>query len=294
MAEYQRAYHRYHQTAPSSLLPIMPWTPSRILSSPPKILPKSWDAYFDSIRPTETQPTALLPWVRVTQSTLSLSMPLTIVQGLERLYGGLDRVNKLESLILHVIGAEDYEINFGGYVFEEILHLLPGIKKLGIIFVGPDWSMEPVVSKKIEGVQCCRECTRKGRRISRIFVQAYYDEWLRHRDPNKGSLEGLPHLVIGFNSGLHSVTYQESWEPALKMLVQTNWPCVFTSFDMREAKLEAAVLEKFGAKLRWKETPNVWAAEEVTWDCVSDQNETLYRVNGFWLGFGGRDQISAF
>lgn len=262
MITHERHLHTHHQSAPSDHLPIVPWSPSRVLSSPPSSLPPSWNTWFVSLNRSEPQNPSLIPWMRTTQTTPSLSIPLTILAALERLYnGGLVQVNKLETFVIHVVGVEDYEIAYAAMAWEEILHQLPGVRELKLVLIGPRnvVSEETVRAGWIE-LECCPSCTRKGRsRVSRFAKTTWLDWFDSLSDVEK--VEFDPNLIVGFNSGLHDVLLKEAWKPSLEVMLKEGFPCVFTSLSEQEGKDDAVVLEELGAKLLWRAEENVWRSE---------------------------------
>lgn len=261
MISYERRSHLHHQSAPPKHVPIVPWSPSRVLSSPPTSLPPSWDSWLAKINLSEPDNPARLPWMRATQMTPSLSIPLTILAGLMRLYkGGLVEVNKFETLCIHVVGYEHYEWNYTKFVWEEILHQLPGVRNLKLVMIGPDFPFAAEEEAWIE-LECCPKCIAKGRTRAQRNVKSTWLDWFQSLSSAE-KVEFNPHLIIGFNSGLHETsTYKEAWRPSLEVMIKKRFPCVFTSLTKQEGIDDAEVLEELGAKLLWRAEENVWRSE---------------------------------
>lgn len=136
------------------------WCPPRVLKED-QPLPEDWQAYVSSVQ---------APHRNVRHGELeraffqhSLSIPLTIVAGLERF--GLrskfsDRTNP-QNLTVHLIGAEvEYELMSVGYAYEEISHLLPGVKRLRISHVEPSLNLD---NESVDEQDCCPTCQEDER-----------------------------------------------------------------------------------------------------------------------------------
>jgi hypothetical protein len=66
-------------------------------------------------------------------------------------------------------------------------------------------------------------------------------------------------------------------------------PCVFTSYNSNDAKLDAKHLENMGAEMIWKQEWNKWTGQKVE---SVEINEPCRFDNAFWLGFQGRRGVS--
>jgi hypothetical protein len=67
------------------------------------------------------------------------------------------------------------------------------------------------------------------------------------------------------------------------LLLDKNLPCVFTSYNLSEATLDAKHLHNIGAKMIWMEEWNKWTGQKV--ENLEDNPCRL--ENAFWLGFQG-------
>jgi hypothetical protein len=68
------------------------------------------------------------------------------------------------------------------------------------------------------------------------------------------------------------------------LLFDKNIPCVFTSCNFGEAKLDAKHLRQMGAKMIWMEEWNKWTGQKVA---GSLEDNSCRFENAFWLGFQG-------
>ncbi|CAG8472034.1 479_t:CDS:1 [Ambispora leptoticha] len=214
------------------------WDESRTF--PP--LPKDWQTYFE----WRNAPKFSESFLSVV--TNSLSPPLTILAAIERFYTR-DELHALDELIIHLIGASQYEI-MSLSSFEEIMHVLPNVKVLRLILVGlelPNKTTPAGISMK-----CCSRCEKENRkRICALFPTSYHEHAEQPDDYIK------PHIAVGFNTGLYE-TDTEHWEPTVKYLLDKDTPCVFTSYSKEEAAQDLQALKDWGAKIISGNKENKW------------------------------------
>ncbi|KAJ7748196.1 hypothetical protein DFH07DRAFT_830420 [Mycena maculata] len=176
-----------------------------------------------------------------------LSMPMTVLYALQEL-NDTDAWSRKDTLVIHVLGAYEMEV-FGAAIFEEILHRVPAVKHLQILFCGPEL-MAPHIRSQIKltktfGVnQCCADCRGLDRTRRHMFTTELYHAFLA----SQGSRFQNPDLAIAFNSGA-SEESPELWLETFECLIHRNIPTVFTSYNQIEAETDAALLRMSGASL---------------------------------------------
>ena len=145
-----------------------------------------------------------------------------------------------EELTIHVVGANhSFELQGGSptHVWEEIMHCLPRVKTMRVVFVGPEvgytYSLRPM--------QACPNCMANGR----TRLQAGYA--LTYHDYHKSSEFIMPDFVAAFNTGMFE-EYTESWKTSLESLLNMDVPCIFTSYDKNEGKSDHEVLTEVNAR----------------------------------------------
>ena len=62
-------------------------------------------------------------------------------------------------------------------------------------------------------------------------------------------------------------------------------PCVFTSYNISEAREDAQHLENLGVKLVWREERNKWSGQKAHFDYFT--KDLFWYENAFSLGFQG-------
>ena len=157
-SQLTRRHRRTWSALPDKPGDVVHWAPNRILPATISLptLPDSWDAYYAS---TDC-PNIYAPPLLRTMVSVGLSMPLTILDALQRF--SIEPSSIGLKMVIHVLGAQmDFEMKYGGMAFEEIMHQLPWIKELLVDFIGPE--LGAMNSGEIR-MDTCPTCTRAGRK----------------------------------------------------------------------------------------------------------------------------------
>ncbi|KAJ7484126.1 hypothetical protein FB451DRAFT_1231594 [Mycena latifolia] len=212
------------------------------------------------------------PWLRLASESLSRAM--TILYGLEKMNDDAGWTRK-HTLTIHIIGATTPEAT-PGKVFEEILHRLPEVNTLKLVFCGQAMPG----SRNAFECEICAECKRLGRKHIHEYSACTYHEFVQTR----GSKFKKPDLCIAFNSGAHQVEMYP-WPATLRLLVGRKIPALFTSYNREEAEADAAQLRAAGATLQSGLGPakNPWGSIHAT--PASSRVYGWHAVNG-WLAGG--------
>lgn len=205
-------------------------------------------------------------------ATDNLTMPLTILSALEDI--SCDKPH----LDIHLLGATGREC--GGLAnFEEMLHLVPGIKSLHVAAVGPSsWGVGP--GSRVD-LQCCPNCTSQGRSRSVTSYQGLYHDFARSDRYSK------PDLIVLFNSGWVDGTDAEShWRPTIQLLLESGIPTLCTTYNAQEAVNEKSVMIALGAEFLVQPEKNKWCGLVPTPEFIDAefdmwwQNSHRYIVKG--------------
>ncbi|KAJ7225071.1 hypothetical protein B0H12DRAFT_1060134 [Mycena haematopus] len=253
------------------------WAPERIKPAWVSLVGLSWEGEFgDEMRKSVGVPAQLpmAPWIRAASD--NLTMPMTILYGLEKLTDG-DAWTRKHTLTIHILGADTREI-IGAMVFEEILHRLPAVKTLKLVLCGPEMPGGHI--PRTIALETCPECTRLGRKRIHEHVDDTYHGFLQ----NKGTKFEKPDLCIAFNSG-SSQESMHTWPATFKLLIDRKIPALFPAFNREEAEAEAALLRAAGAKLHSALGPskNPWGSIKI----IPEPNKVcgFYAANG-WIAGG--------
>ena len=250
----------------------------------PEPLPASWDDYLASWD-CDAPP----PFDR-TMTTLSLSFPLTVIAAIER-FELLQRFDAsvsgpITELEVHLVGAEvEVELALAGPTWEQLLHRLPSVKRLRLVFVGP--GIKPGEQGTVDH-DCCPKCTRAGRTRTVIMhrVRRSIEPTLKlqgaYHDVFSDASTTVPTIAIALNSGCHEAP--RSWRPTIELLLARRVPTVFTSLQATEAQDDARLIRSIaGDRVLWAEERNPFREEHAHIDPFSPHG--VWRRNSHWLGF---------
>ncbi|KAJ7644840.1 hypothetical protein FB45DRAFT_784839 [Roridomyces roridus] len=216
------------------------------------------------------------PWARAASE--SLTMPMTILYALEQFNEG-DAGTRKEKLIVHVLGADAKEL-MKGVVFEEILHRLPQVKDLEILFCGPELPVQRTPSSV--QMKTCPDCTAQGRKRVHVVACNTYHGYIQ----TQGSQFIPPDLCIAFNSGAYE-EWTDEWCATIKVLVERKIPSVFTAFSREEVHSDAHLLQRMGATLHpmLGPTKNPWGSMKLT---PEPRNVYGFFADNAWFAGGFR------
>lgn len=146
------------------------------------------------------------------------SRGFTILFAIEKL-----SLNLKESLVIHIIGSHVKEVQTNDW--EMILHYLPNLHKLHLIFIGPELFSDS--SKTIENV--CDVCKKEARKL---FVEkkcVLYHEYAR------GENFLQPDLMACFNPAF---VLHKTWNDSIKAFKKAECPLLVTALHTYEAEVD--------------------------------------------------------
>lgn len=248
----------------------------------------SWHEYLTTVSGQPDVPGLISPdldpldveaesWARALRaSTFKLSSMLTIVAALEAV---LPDLATKESLTLHLIGAAfESELRMLA-AFEELLHLLPSLKTLQYVLVGPEVGSED--NNTVVTFDCCPACTNANRTRSAVIFKGVYHDFAQSADYRK------PDLAVAFNTGC-SQMHVAQWLPTLQYLVEAGHPTVFTSYNHVEMSEETELLAKgLGAKLVIPGQKNKWRCMIPHLEIAEEEENEFFYDNMYWYVISG-------
>lgn len=218
--------------------------PEQALYTPMKSFPKNWEEYFQIRCNNEYNMRGHLPKEFFPASTFLLSQVNTILYGMY-LHDRDYFTNKTE-LTVHVLGPSssfEYEGGSPTCIWEEIMHCLPSVKTMKVIFIGPEGELNIPMSQ----IGACPDCISNGR----VRMQGFYD--MTYHDYRSGEDFIEPDFVAAYNTGMYD-EYTESWKQSLGVLLDLDVPCIFTSYNKLEGEADLDVLREVGANTLSEET----------------------------------------
>ncbi|EZA49965.1 hypothetical protein X777_11453 [Ooceraea biroi] len=116
------------------------------------------------------------------------------------------------------------------------LHLLPTLKHLQLMFIGPELRLPTVPLDLLATVKICSACKLSGRRVNVSFHPGkFYHDFCRSKQFVK------PHLVCLFNPGLYRETGfdgRDTWPETIREFCKARVPVCVTSYTKHEIPRE--------------------------------------------------------
>lgn len=253
--------------------------PDEVRTSLAAALPDSWPAYW-AWRGTGDDMRAALPELFFDAATVQMSQVVTVLAAIYHF--GLQ--STAGTLTVHLAGASaGYEYP-GGCEWEELLHVLPDVTHLRLVFVGPN--VGSGAASRMLQMETCPDCAAKGRTRSHHGVVALYHDFATSDGFEK------PDVVLALNSGIHDARLLETWRPTLFALRDANIPCCFSSYNASEARHDEEVLRKCGFNVTAPNAANPFRCDVVEIEPLpkEDDGERFYRSNNFVTHCRGRSE----
>ena len=151
---------------------------TEVLSTPLRRFPNDWDSWFKARASCEYSLRHRLPPEYFPSGTFLLSQINTIVMGMY--LHDRDLFTSKTELTIHVAGANpSFEMEGGSptCVWEEIMHVFPKVKRMNVVFVGP----ETGVTFPLAQMTACPDCVTKGRvRMQGCHQVRWMISWTNH------------------------------------------------------------------------------------------------------------------
>ncbi|XP_020286368.1 uncharacterized protein LOC109855998 isoform X2 [Pseudomyrmex gracilis] len=185
---------------------------------------KEFLSVYEDIIKTSLKPPYKL--FKIEQST-NYTKPLTIIHGIQMLKYNPQK----KSLVFHVIARNTTDM-WCLPCWEIILHLLPNIKSLRFILIGPDRTS---LNHKLN---LCNTCKQQKKKISVEWLDKSFGDYVEETAFKK------PDLIIGFHPGFPrcdiegNKNIRNKWVPSIQILAKQNCPLILTCYSEYEAKLD--------------------------------------------------------
>ncbi|KAJ6540948.1 hypothetical protein B0H10DRAFT_1970946 [Mycena sp. CBHHK59/15] len=184
------------------------------------------------------------------------STVVTVLCALEQLNTNTALTTK-SSLTIHMLGSlPDFDPSIA-YMYEAILHRVPGVQILNLGLFHPLQEL-------------AQNCYPKGWTIFHHYVTKDYEDYVR----SEGAAFEPPDLCIATNSFI-ATNDPARWRSTIKMLVARGIPSVFTVYERRIAERDLVLLRESGANL----VPSLSLAKNPWGSLLLDPN--FDKVHGF-------------
>ena len=237
--------------------------------------------FLQSLRNEEVRTEAKAWYYLLLNGTARLSMAISILEALEK---SMHDLSTRQSLSISLIGAGAMEFD-GLWVFEELLHLLPALQTLNLMYIGPASKMAPSVSSCVRGnvIECknCAECVSSNKRRLWGTYGGLYHDYVNTSYYQK------PDLAVLFHSGRAECAV-EDWAPTTRLLVDSVTLTLCTTWTKREAREEEVELDQLGARFITRPDKNRWRSLIPIPDFLEGADDEVYYVNYYQYMFQGK------
>ncbi|EDW79899.2 uncharacterized protein Dwil_GK17770 [Drosophila willistoni] len=192
------------------------------------------------------------------------------------------RLRDASELTIHLIGAEiEFEVDVLQKWELFMLHIMPTLKVLNVIFIGPELNPNNISFEQLKKFKCCRHCRNAQRSVNYHFENTLYHNYCRE------SHFISPDLVCFFNSGLYRSTgyaLEDTWPDTIQASLNLKCPIVVTSYTKYEAPLDMSqFINQSNRHLNiiLPPTTNPFASEKPERNFISDQ-EAPFMFKNFY------------
>lgn len=173
-----------------------------------------------------------LSWNRLNFVTLTdiATCPLTVLFCLQQCNFCLEDT---KSLTIHLVGAEmQFEIDTLQKWELLLLHLVPSLRILKVVFVGPQLETESGYIQTMGKNKACNKCNAKGRRVIYELWKTLYHDYLKCDAYHK------PDFIFAFNAGLYRLSDfegKDTWSSSIEaMFKEPDIPVAVTEYTDKE------------------------------------------------------------
>lgn len=236
--------------------------PSLISSTLPKLT--CIDNTFNSIRSAVGE-------IEFLELTEIVTYPLTVLNALLTINDSRQLTSK--KLLLHVVGAErSFETNKLEKWEYYVLHLIPDLRHLEIVFIGPELN-----TVNNEDFKVCSRCSSTQKSITFKFETRLYHELTKVPKPD---------LVCVFNPGLYRITGfngQDTWKPTIASIFRKNCPVLTTSYTEKEIFMDVDRVKSVqNVRLDREPTLNPFSSLKPNLNFVSEEESPVIFKNQFY------------
>lgn len=168
-----------------------------------------------------------------------LTRPLTFLYVIRK----LRYILKDNSITIHIIGANMID-TVGMILWEILLHWLPCIATVKLLFVGPE------LSSDFSSLNLCKDCKDNSKQLSVHMLDTLYETYVQR------NLYAKPNFIVAYNPGMHEFDEcefeQDTWAQCVHAIAKQNCPFILTSYTLLEAERESMILNKIlGGQIKY-------------------------------------------
>ena len=202
---------------------------------------------------------------------------LTIWAGLEH---ALPDLAYRTELTLHLVGTTDHEYTRGP-ILEELLHVLPKLKRLVVGYVGKDFVEVVSETGQPRGLKKCQDCASAGKTFRMFGVEQIYHEFC---DDHPFALEYPADMIVAFHPQFTrgpSPFAGNPWYPTLQRILALRTPTLFTAYSQEECQKEWNYLAFMNADWILAPQKNKWRSHLPYLEAFEARKSEYYH-NHWW------------
>lgn len=164
-----------------------------------------------------------------------------------------------------------------------MLHLLPGVNELQLVFTGADLNSENLPLDVISRIRPCRKCRQDCRGVKFDFhSRTLYHDYARSKAFTR------PDIICFFNPGLYRRTGaggRDTWPETIRAAVDQNCPILVTAYTEYEMPLdlEAIIDVADHIKIVQMPTKNPFASIKPERNFLSEEMQSLIFKNYYYF-----------
>lgn len=192
-----------------------------------------------------------------------MSAPMTTVQMLYSL-----DLSTRKTLSIEIVGAGAFEMQYFEK-WEQLLHWLPLVQKLSLIFVGPD------VDDNVANLRLCESCTSRSVDLKIVCAAQLYHDFI--------NINSRPDLLVAFNAGFTEniqCKIKDTWKDSIPTMLKRNCPVLVTSYTHKESKSDLARVQSLvkNVTVIMDCQKNIFSASKPLQDWELHDDETVPQV----------------
>ncbi|XP_032668997.1 uncharacterized protein LOC116843074 isoform X2 [Odontomachus brunneus] len=158
-----------------------------------------------------------------------LSGPLSIYYEFEKIYGDKNfNVLRQQLVVIHIIAANSVD-RHGLPAWEVLLHLIPEMRELRIIMIGPELRTENY------GHNICNDCQNKGKKMKFYPICMLYHDYIQTSKSHQ-----IPDLIVGFEAKLDKT---QTWSESIKVIRNCLCPLILGAKCQEEVDNDMLAIE---------------------------------------------------
>eukprot|EP01134_Creolimax_fragrantissima_P008387 CFRG8387T1 len=233
-------------------------------------------------------------------SSQALTYPLTILSALQMLANKNSTSNAetasvgyipyKKDLVIHLVGANAQSECLHAVKYEELMHVLPTVESLTVVFIGPhapEWE-----DTDNERSDMCESCITRGKSFRLRYRRMQYNTFVTNAGTAENENEKdilSADVIVAYNCGFHEYKNSDSdtWSKAMPYMLKKGVPLVATSYTLSESAADSAYVKSHGGTVAIPTYKNPFFGRKPFRDWKRDDECDFYYYNNYTTVFEG-------